>query len=169
MEELWVINEVSDAELCFVLFLKINCVCFHCGRLRYSKQKIKTPGFLCEHQKPQPTIHPRQWVHFSGPFFLSPLKLIARWLNRVQSSRNLKIQHCSAALSFTQWEHEWKLCSLIGFSEVCWLLNSKTWKMFIVILPLSNLNKLHLAGEDRLKGMVYWSIGYKVPIFHQIR
>lgn len=64
--------------------------------------KIKTPGFLCEHQKPQPTIHPRQWVHFSGPFFLSPLKLIARWLNRVQGSRNLKIQHCSAALSFTQ-------------------------------------------------------------------
>ena len=37
--------------------------------------KIKTPGFLSEHQKPQPTLHPRQWVHFSGHSFLSPLNL----------------------------------------------------------------------------------------------
>ena len=132
---------------CFVLKNKLCLLSL--WKTEILQAKIKTPGFLCDHRKPQPTIHPRQWVHFSGPFFLSPLKLRARWLNRVQSSRNLKIQHCSAAPSFTQQEHEWKPCLLIGFSEVCRLLNSKTWKMFIVILPLNNLNKLHLAGEDR--------------------
>lgn len=67
VEELWVINEVSDAELCFVLFLKINCVCFHWRKTEIILRKIKILIFGCEHQKPQPTIHP----FTVGPFLWS--------------------------------------------------------------------------------------------------